>query len=140
MASITRDFTVAHLSSTFLVTMIGFGFALAAFNISSNDLHNIDTFAISLTFIEIVLSVLAIILGLGAFGGFWLIRQAAEDSAAKEARRYLDASAKDLFYEVARTQSGQTRETERHSSSNPDIPDGLNQDEVLKGAKEFNDE
>ena len=50
-----------------------------------------NVLALSLTTIEILLALLAIILGAGAFFGFWMIRRdaitAAEDAAVREVRR-----------------------------------------------------
>lgn len=121
------------LAVVFLVALIAFGFSLASWNVSNQQNSNIDTLAISLTAIEIVLSVLAIILGLGAIGGFWLVRQAAIDSAAREARRYIEDNAANLFDETSRTKTG-------NIAQQPNIPANLDQASVLNGAEEIQDE
>jgi len=48
---------------------------------------DIDTLSVAMTAAEVVLGALAIILGLGAFGGFWLVRRDAIAAAEEEARK-----------------------------------------------------
>ena len=92
--------------------------------------RNVDAITWSLTLIEVVLALFAIMLGIVAIFGFWAIRGAAVASAKREARFYLDEKAGALFQEVANTrQPNADREQ-------PDIPDNLNEIDVLSAAQE----
>ena len=127
------------LGTVFIMSFVALGFSLASFNLNGGTPDKVDTFAISLTFIEIVLSVLAIKLG-GLFG-FWMVRQAAIDSAATETRRYLDENAVGTFSEVEKIRAGKISNSSVNSErTQPDIPDGIDVDSMIRDAEEIRDE
>jgi len=129
------------LGAVFIISCVAFGFSLASFNLNGGTPDKIDTLAISLTFIEIVLSVLAIILGLGGFVGFWMVRQAAIDSAAIEARRYLNENARKAFSAASTARAGNMSNSSGNSEqTQPDIPSGIDEDNMIKEAEEIRDE
>lgn len=129
------------LGTVFIISFVAFGFSLASFNLNGGTSDKVDTFAISLTFVEIVLSVLAIILGLGGFIGFWMVRQAAIDSAATEARRYLDENAAGTFSATEKIRAGKISDSGGNSEqTQPDIPYGIDADNMIRDAEEIKDE
>ena len=69
-------------------------------------------------------------LGVVAIFGFWAIRGAAVASAKREARIYLDEKAGALFQEVKATRQSSDEIEE------PDIPAGVDEDDVLSKAEE----
>ena len=129
------------LGTVFIMSFVALGFSLASFNLNGGTPDKVDTFAISLTFIEIALSVLAIILGLGGLFGFWMVRQAAIDSAATEARRYLEKNAVGTFSEVEKIKAGKiSNSSVNNERTQPDIPDGIDVDSMIRDAEEIGDE
>ncbi len=112
------------------ISIIGLFVGLAAFNMRSAP-HDMDAITISLTVIEIVLAIFAIMLGIVAIFGFWAVRGAAVAAAKREAKSYLDLKATEMFAEVAKTRQNQPNQKEA-----ADIPSDLNQDEVLNKATE----
>lgn len=56
-----------------------------------------EVLAMSITTIEVLLAVLAIILGVGAFAGFWMLKGAAEEAARVEAQKWLTAKGAELI-------------------------------------------
>ncbi|MEO9900349.1 MULTISPECIES: hypothetical protein [Alphaproteobacteria] len=72
---------------------------------------NADVLAVSLTAIEVVLAVLAIILGAGAFFGFWMIREAAIAAAQREARQVIEEKAGAMFGEVTKLAASRESQT-----------------------------
>lgn len=59
-----------------------------------------NTLAATMTAVEIVLTVMAILLAIGSFSGFWMIRQAAESAARQEAKKAADQVARETLKEV----------------------------------------
>jgi hypothetical protein len=92
--------------------------------------RNNDAISWSLSVLQIVLALFAIMLGVVAVFGFWSIRGAAVASAKREARIYLDEKAASMF-ENARNTRGDSGRTE-----SPKIPTSMNEKEVLALAEE----
>lgn len=103
---------------------------LLAWNVASEPDTEINAITISLSVIQVVLALFAIMLGVAAIFGFWAIRGAAVASAKREARAYLDEKAAKMFEEVARTRQANGR------IEKPDIPDNIDQEDVLSQAEE----
>lgn len=61
----------------------------------------------SITMIEVLLATLAIVLGLGAFAGFWLLKGAAQDAAREEARKFLEREGAKLTEEMRNATEGE---------------------------------
>ncbi len=62
----------------------------------------------SITAIEVLLAVLAIILGVGAFAGFWMLKGSAQEAARVEAREYLKVHGAALFAQIDQTRDGES--------------------------------
>lgn len=103
---------------------------LLAWNIASDPDTEINAITISLSVIQVVLALFALMLGVAAIFGFWAIRGAAVASAKREARTYLDEKAATMFTEVGRTRQGSG------PIEKPAIPDNMNQEDVLSQAEE----
>lgn len=112
------------------LSIVGFFIALLSWNSLSDPDNHANAITWSLSVLQIVLAIFAIILGIGALFGFWLLREAAITSAEREAREYLDRKAGELFEQVWLTRDGQGK-IER-----PELPLGLNEAEVLSQAEE----
>lgn len=84
----------------------------------------------SLAVLETVLAVLALVLALGAFAGFWLVRHAAIDASREEARKRVDEELPRLFEEYRRTEDGGPNRTE------PMVPTDIDTDAILDAAEE----
>lgn len=113
-----------------LVAIVGFFLGLLAFNVSSDPSKQIDAITISLSVLQVLLAIFALMLGIVAIFGFWAIRGAAVASAKREARDYLDAKAGAMIVETAKVKQGNGR------VEKPDIPHDINEDDVLAQAKE----
>ncbi|MEO3416133.1 hypothetical protein AAFO92_15890 [Roseovarius sp. CAU 1744] len=104
---------------------------VSIFTWNSMDGHReVEAITWSLTVIEIVLALFAIMLGIVAIFGFWAIRGAAVASAKREARAYLDEKAAQMFQQVAKTQQLDG------SVEKPDIPEGVDETDVISKAQE----
>jgi uncharacterized BrkB/YihY/UPF0761 family membrane protein len=111
-----------------LLTLVSFFLGLLAYNVASDPKQNVDAITWSLTVIEIVLALFAIMLGVVAIFGFWAVRGAAIASAKREARTYLDEKAGQMFEEVLRTRQTNGR------VEKPVIPDYMDETIILKDA------
>ena len=100
--TVQRVWLIVHSALLF----IGFVLFIFLWNLRQvPDQDDISELAISLTVLEIMLAALAIILGLGAFFGFWMIRDAAISQARSEAREYMEKNAADLIDAASKTKS-----------------------------------
>lgn len=127
----------AHIKAIYFIllpfvalSIVGLFVGLLAWNVASGPGTEINAITISLSVLQVVLALFAIMLGVAAIFGFWAIRGAAVASAKREARSYLDEKAASMFDEVART-----RQANSHIEK-PDIPNNMNQDAVLSQARE----
>lgn len=118
------------LVPTFVIAIVGLFVGLLAWNSMSSLESNTDAIAWSLSALQIVLAVFAIMLAVGAVVGFWTIRSAALDAARNEARRYMEKHAPELL-EAFKGNGGSPTET-----SKPSLPENLNEEAILKEAKE----
>ena len=110
------------------LSIVGLFVSLLAFNMTDQH-HDTDAIAISLTALEVVLALFAIMLGVVAIFGFWAVRGAAVAAAKREARVYLEEKAAGLFEEAAKTrQSGPAQK--------PVLPADLDTDDILEAATE----
>ena len=111
-----------------LLSIFSLFFGLLAYNLTDAT-HDTDAIAISLTTIEVVLALFAIMLGIVAAFGFWAIRGAAVTAAKQEARLYLDEKAREMFEEASKTRQHQEKDE-------PNLPDTLDTDAIIESATE----
>lgn len=100
------------------LSIVGFFIALLSWNSLSDPDNHANAITWSLSVLQIVLAIFAIILGIGALFGFWLLREAAITSAEREAREYLDRKAGELL-----SRSG-SQGTDKGRSSGQNYPWG----------------
>jgi len=70
---------------------------------------DLNILAVSITAVQIVLGALTIMLGVGAFFGFWMIKESAIAAAQREARNVINEKAAEMFGQVAKAR-GETEE------------------------------
>jgi hypothetical protein len=87
-----------------ILSFVNFAFILYMWNSGPQDPVS-DVLAISITMLEIVLGVLAVMLAVGAFAGFWMIKGSAVEAAREEARTRIDDIAPKLLEEARRLAS-----------------------------------
>jgi hypothetical protein len=91
-----------------LLSLVNFFLILYLWNSGPQDPES-EVLAFSMTALQVVLGVLAILLALGAFAGFWMIRTSAVEAAREEARRKVNELAPQLLEESRRAgTSGQS--------------------------------
>jgi hypothetical protein len=88
-----------------------------------------------LTIIEIMLAALAILLGVGAFFGFWLFREAAVGAAREEARQEVSRLAPQLFEQTLRTRDVGYQDQGQQASDAGISKD--TQEEIIASAEEI---
>ena len=122
---------IYHILLPFVVvSIVALFVGILSWNAASDPYNEISAITISLSVIQVVLALFAIMIGVAAISGFWAIRGAAVAAAKNEARQYLDTKAADMFKEVSRT-----KQVNSHIEK-PDIPDHLDKDEVMSQAEE----
>lgn len=112
------------------ISIVGLFVGLLAWNLASEPNAEISAITISLSVIQVVLALFALMLGVAAIFGFWAIRGAAVASAKREARSYLDDKAASMFGEVLRTKQTNV------GIEKPDLPDDMDEEDVLSKAEE----
>jgi len=100
-AAITRHRCWLIAQSVFL--LIGFVLILFLWNRSASVSESgSEVLATALTAVEVLLAVFALFLGVGALGGFWLLRAVVIEAARDEARKRLDVIGPELLRETGR--------------------------------------
>ena len=129
----------AHIKAIYYVmlpfvvlTIVALFVSILAWNSTSDFTadHNVNSIAWSLSVIQIVLALFALLLGVAAVFGFWAIRGAAVAAAKREARIYLDEKAAQTFGEAEKTRQN----SEKVDKAN--IPDYVDEEEILAQAQE----
>lgn len=80
-----------------------------------------DVLAISITALEVVLGVLAVLLAIGAFVGFWMIRSSATEAAREEARKKVEELAPELIRQANRISSSEKISGHQGDSNEPKL-------------------
>lgn len=72
------NFVLAGIAT--VLSIIDLALILLLWNSKAQDV-DVNVLAVSITALEVVLGVLAVLLGIGAFAGFWMIRTSAVEAA-----------------------------------------------------------
>ncbi len=120
-----------------VLSVVSFFLILLLWNSNPQDVE-VDTLSFSITVLETVLGVLAVLLAFGAFAGFWMIRTSAVEAAREEARRKIDEMAPELIKEAGRL-AGASRGATEDQKPSLKISE-TDESDVLKGATKLGED
>lgn len=132
------NFTLSVIGT--VLGIINLALILLLWNSGPQDI-DVNVLAISITALEVVLGILAVLLGIGAFAGFWMIRTSAVEAAREEARRKVDELAPVLIEQARRATEGGSGKMESSNSNEPKVDiTALEESKVVKKAKKVGDD
>lgn len=120
--------SVIQLTSL-LLSFVNFFLIILLWNSVSPETRSPDTLSLSVTIMGVVLGTLTIILGLGAFGGFWIVRRdavlAAEDEARREARKVARKVASNQLMKLDRERQSEETGLAEYAGDHSVADDGI---------------